>query len=551
MKNVTDPQLIYAGIYRLAVIVALTSVMVIGGLDGTKPAFANNKYAAIVMEANTGRVLFSRHADKRLHPASLTKVMTLLLTFEALESGNLSKNERIYISRRASKMVPSKLGLPHGSTIRVEDAIYALVTKSANDIAVALAEHIGGTEWGFSRLMNAKAKQIGMQRTTFQNASGLYHRYQKSTARDMAILSRYVIMNYPGYYRYFSTASFRYRGRHYRNHNRLMRWYKGMDGLKTGYISAAGFNLAASAVRQNNRLIGVVYGGRSTRTRDRHMARILDSSFARLSQIRMANAEIPKPPEKPGFRKAALVASAGHSSVQGNPIPPQKPGDVAFSEKSSFKLARFEEGEHNEGRTYPNNEKIPAEHFEMLARVLGSDGFNEVIGQGDYDPTVLSRIETGLLAVSAHLGDDRLAFEEQDTAVNDDILTMGKRVFSSFFKSDGGDKNPGLNSSMAKTAHIINGKPFPPSLPDHRLWDKASHNSWSVQVGAFNDREQTQKVLNSTLSILGLDNETTRAMVIPLRSGNQIIYRARLTQLDRNQALNICRQISDCMPIAP
>ncbi|MEO0339588.1 MAG: D-alanyl-D-alanine carboxypeptidase, partial [Bacteroidota bacterium] len=165
-----------------------------------------------------------------------------------------------------------------------------MITKSANDVAVALAEHMAGTEWRFSRLMTQKAALIGMRNTHFQNASGLYHPYQRSTARDMAVLSRYVILNYPKYYRYFSTASFRYKGKTYRNHNRLMQRYRGMDGLKTGYIGASGFNLAASAIQGDTRLIAVVFGGRTTRTRDRHMARILDTSFKKSERILLAKA---------------------------------------------------------------------------------------------------------------------------------------------------------------------------------------------------------------------------------------------------------------------
>mgnify|MGYP006270217665 CR=1 FL=1 len=506
-------------------------------------AQANRKYASVVMEANTGRILYARNVDKRLHPASLTKMMTLLLTFEAIEKGELSKRERIYISRRAASMVPSKLGLPHGSTIRVEDAVYALVTKSANDVAVALAEHLAGTEWRFSRLMTQKAHLIGMRKTQFQNASGLYHPYQRSTARDMAILSRYLIMNYPQYYRYFSTASFRYRGKTYHNHNRLMRRYDGMDGLKTGYIAAAGFNLAASAVRGNTRLIGVVYGGRSTRTRDRHMARILDSSFVRARQIQIANAQVPVPPEKPGFRKVRAIASAG-SAQDAAPFPNKKPDDLAFGGKSSFKLARFDTQRSENNIDVPDAEAIPPEHFEMLAKVLGSESFNRVIGQGDYDPTVLSRIETGLLALSAHTGEDKLTLNSRPPAqnVDDDLVSVGKRVLGRIFSSD-------KNEEVA--SRLINGLPVPPMLPENRLWDEAKQDSWSVQIGAFNDRARTNDVLDKALAQFASDLGGAKALVIPTRSGNQIVYRARLTRLDRDRAFAVCKKLRDCMPIAP
>ncbi|HOO82389.1 MAG TPA: D-alanyl-D-alanine carboxypeptidase family protein, partial [Alphaproteobacteria bacterium] len=169
-------------------------------------AFAkgNPKYASIVMDADTGLILHQRYANKSLHPASLTKVMTLLLTFEALEQGRISLNDRVRISNHAANMVPSKLGLSPGSSIRVKDAIYALVTKSANDVAVALAEHLAGSERNFAQRMTLKAHDIGMTRTTFVNASGLHDERQVSTARDMAKMARYVIQVYPEYYRYFS-----------------------------------------------------------------------------------------------------------------------------------------------------------------------------------------------------------------------------------------------------------------------------------------------------------------------------------------------------------
>ena len=172
----------------------------------------------------------------------------------------MSLKERVYISKHAASMVPSKLDLPAGSSIKVRDAIYALVTKSANDVAVALAEHIAGSERNFAKKMTRRAKQLGMHSTRFVNASGLHDPRQISTARDMAKLARTVIVNYPSYYRYFSRASFSYRGKTYKNHNKLLGSYAGMDGMKTGYIKASGFNLISSAVRGNRRLIGVVFG---------------------------------------------------------------------------------------------------------------------------------------------------------------------------------------------------------------------------------------------------------------------------------------------------
>lgn len=276
------------------------------------PAEANKKYASLVMDADTGAILHQRYADKMLHPASLTKVMTLLMVFEALDSGELKLNDRIYISRKAASMVPSKLDLPPGSSIRVKDAIYALVTKSANDVAVALAEKLGKTESRFAMLMTQKARSLGMNRTRFMNASGLHHPKQVTTARDMAKMGRYLIALQPRYYRYFSTQNFKYRGKSYRNHNRLLGQYDGMDGIKTGYIQASGFNLLASAKRGDKRLIGVVFGGRTSKSRNAHMREIMDAGFREAKVTR--SAKIILPTKNP--RRIALAASNASQQIK-------------------------------------------------------------------------------------------------------------------------------------------------------------------------------------------------------------------------------------------
>ena len=239
------------------------------------------KYAAIVIEEDSGKVLFSRSADSLRYPASLTKIMTLYLVFEELASGRLKMDSRIKVSRLAAGRSPSKLYLKTGQTITVEDAIYALVTKSANDVATAIAEHLSGSEREFGKRMTRKARALGMSRTTFRNASGLPHSKQRSTARDMARLAVAMRRDFPKFYNFFSARSFRWKGQKFKNHNRLLSAYKGTDGIKTGYINASGFNLVASVERRGVRLIGVVFGGRTGSSRDRHMMQILDASFKR------------------------------------------------------------------------------------------------------------------------------------------------------------------------------------------------------------------------------------------------------------------------------
>lgn len=284
---------------------------------------AQARYASIVIDAHSGDVLHQRYADKPLHPASLTKMMTLYMVFEALERGDLRLEDRLRVSRHAESMPASKLYLEAGETIRLEDAILSLVTKSANDVAVVIAEAIGGSEANFAKQMTTRAHSLGMRDTVFRNASGLHHPRQVTTARDMARLAQLLIFRYRPYYSYFNTHRFEYQGRVYRTHNDLLQTYPGSDGLKTGYIRASGFNLVSSAVREGRRLIGVVFGGRTARTRNSHMAKLLDAGFARARRLdlpQLAIARPPAPEHKPTpFERATEIALAA-------PQPTRKPG---------------------------------------------------------------------------------------------------------------------------------------------------------------------------------------------------------------------------------
>jgi len=244
-------------------------------------AFAREQ-SSIIIDAATGRVVQQDDPDGIRHPASLTKIMTLYLTFDALDAGRLKLTDRMPVSAHASSMTPTKLGVRAGSSLMVEHAILSLVTQSANDAAVVLAEALGGTESGFAELMTRTARRLGMSRTVFQNASGLPDPDQVTSARDMAALSLALLRDHPDRYRYFSTRVFKWGGSTLRNHNHLMERYRGMDGIKTGYVQASGFNLAASAVRGGRRLVGVVMGGASAPARDAKMEDLLDDAFATL-----------------------------------------------------------------------------------------------------------------------------------------------------------------------------------------------------------------------------------------------------------------------------
>ncbi|WFU48322.1 D-alanyl-D-alanine carboxypeptidase family protein [Sinorhizobium terangae] len=237
--------------------------------------------ASLVLDARTGKVLSAENADTLNHPASLTKMMTLYLTFEALHQGKIGWSTRVVMSPTAARKPPTKLGVKPGDTITVQEAVYGMIVRSANDAAAAVAEALGGSEAGFAQMMNARARRLGMSRTYFVNASGLPAREQVTTARDMARLAIALMRDFPGEYRMFAAQGFTFRGRTIRGHNNLMYRYAGMDGIKTGYTNASGYNIVSAVRDGNRRIVGVVLGGRSAKGRDDKMASLLDQHLGR------------------------------------------------------------------------------------------------------------------------------------------------------------------------------------------------------------------------------------------------------------------------------
>lgn len=243
----------------------------------------DSRYASLVIDADTGAVLHQENAGKTRYPASLTKMMTLYLTFQALERGTLAMNKKLQVSAHAASQKPSVIGLRPGQTIAVQDLVNAVIIKSANDASVVLAEGLSGSEWQFSMLMTRTAKSLGMKNTNFSNASGLPDNRQVTTAYDLARLAVALRRDYPAYYPMFARASFTYNGNTYYTHNRVTKNYRGADGLKTGYIRASGFNLVTSARRGSKSLVGVVMGGRSIKSRDTNMVKLLDQAFYKMA----------------------------------------------------------------------------------------------------------------------------------------------------------------------------------------------------------------------------------------------------------------------------
>jgi D-alanyl-D-alanine carboxypeptidase len=259
------------------------AVSVISLAVPARAQIGSDRYSSIVTEAATGNVLLAANPDEPRHPASLTKMMTLYMVFEALRDRRVSLDQAVPVSAHAASMAPSKLGLLPSTKITVEQAILGLVTKSANDAASALGELLGGDEDRFAQMMTMRARALGMTHTVFRNASGLPDPAQISTARDLAVLARHLVRDFPSQYRYFSTPSFPFHGQVILNHDHLLQTYPGADGIKTGYTEASGFNLVTSAVRGDVRLIGVVLGAARPGERDLHMEALLDQGFERLN----------------------------------------------------------------------------------------------------------------------------------------------------------------------------------------------------------------------------------------------------------------------------
>ncbi len=288
----------------------LAGIVAAGATVAASPADASRKrqgggynppYASIVVDVNTGRVLQATNADAPRFPASVTKVMTLYMLFEQIERGRFRLDSALPVSSFAARQAPSKIGFDPGETIEVEDAIKALVTKSANDVAVVVAEAIGGDQDTFAQMMTRKARSLGMNSTTFRNASGLPNPEQVTTARDLTILGRAIHDHFPKYWRYFQTRNFQYAGRNYRNHNKLLGRVDGVDGIKTGYTRASGFNLLTSARDGNRHVMAVVLGGRSGRIRDQQMASLVENHIESASG---------------GGRSAPMIARGGEEPVR-------------------------------------------------------------------------------------------------------------------------------------------------------------------------------------------------------------------------------------------
>jgi D-alanyl-D-alanine carboxypeptidase len=464
-------------------------------------------YADIVIDAETGQVLHATNPDSLRHPASLTKMMTLYLTFQALESGRLSLNQTLPISTNASEQSPSKLGLRPGQRIRVEDAILGLVTESANDAAVVLAEALGGSEEGFGAMMTRQAHALGMAHSQFDNPSGLPDPDQVTTAHDMALLGHALIYHYPQFYPYFSHDSFTYAGIYHHNHNHLMDRYDGMDGIKTGYIRASGFNLVASATRNGTRLIGVVFGGKSAVLRDNHMAQLLDDCFA----------------ETRGVHTASL-----RNGIRGSSDVAQGDGDDSDSDDG------------------PSYIKLPSKVSAVFPAHDGSS----------MTPTKISGIAGGniippLPPVSPLAnGNSNINANSNASAANNGV--------------NWGATNPNSSDASLPAPIIIAANiapsipapipPAPPAAPTIASLSMppagappsapaAPVQKWGIQIGAYGDPAMGRAALTSLVASMPKTLGAARPVVEKVSAGNMVMYRARLMDMDQKTAQSTCNYL--------
>ncbi|MBL9011222.1 MAG: SPOR domain-containing protein [Alphaproteobacteria bacterium] len=461
--------------------------------------------AALVMDAETGRVLYARSADASRSPASLTKMMTLYMVFDLLKAGRLSMTDEMTASANAAAQKPTKLGLKKGDTITVEQAIYALAIVSANDVAVVVAEHIGGTEAKFAQMMTQRARDLGMKRSTFRNASGLPNDQQRTTARDMAVLSRALMRNHPGYYEAFKATAFTWKGKTIRTHNRVLLSLAGANGIKTGYTRASGFNLTTSAERDGKRLIGVVLGGDTWKERDEEMKTMLEAWFAQIK------------------RRPALVATygagAGSSSVAAYEPPAPPPVAVAVVEKPA---AVVETPRVVAMAPIPDDPEPAPRPARREAR-LETVAYNAPVPAAK-PARLAARDDTRLAAIETGEGDasDEAPLRRTKGA-EERVLPLSTLV----------DKNADEIATLIATGYEDEPQP-----------KAARAGDWGIQIGAFDSRGAAQGELARArkLAAKALKGSDETVMQVTNDAG-RTFYRARFVSFSNAEAQKACKAL--------
>jgi len=545
------------------------------------------KFASIIVDGNSGAVLQSNNPDGIRHPASLTKIMTLYLLFERLESGKMKLDTEMPVSQHAADQDPTKLNLRTGQTIRVEDAIKGLVTRSANDAAVVIAEAIAGDEDDFAQMMTRKARSLGMSRTVYRNANGLPNDEQVTTARDQATLGRAIQERFPRYYRYFATSTFNWRGQSIRNHNHLLGSVEGVDGIKTGYTRASGFNLVSSMRRGNRHLIGVVLGGRSGGSRDAIMRNLLAENLEKGATTRTVIAVT----ERNGGDASAEVADASDTParpaapVQAAPAPESAPSRLA-ARLSTLAAATAAvppappKPEASKPEVRPTESKI--EPAPLTNGVISSQPLSIIPGSSEpMKPVRVKTVQVKAGAVKvASAAPAQVAPQVTSTiASRSDVAeTSGAVVARADLinkpepqsqpeapKADlaraelprqpagFGTGNGILGVLPAATASapapaapkLASADPAPQPIQMSATTKPAvTHSGWIVQVGALeSENEAQQRIDAARSSARGLLSKADPFTEPVLAKDNRKLYRARFAGLERDQAEAVCRAL--------
>lgn len=498
------------------------------------PAHANPKYAALVIDAHTGQVLYSRNADEPRYPASLTKVMTLYLLFEKLEKREITLKSRITMTQRGANQPPSKLGLGVGQTISVEDAILALVTRSANDVASATGAFIAGSEEKFAELMTKKARAIGMSKTTYKNASGLPNKAQLTTARDQATLAMRIREDFPQYYHYFSAEYFTWGNARIRNHNRLLGRYQGATGLKTGYTNASGFNLTTTVEREDKYLVGVVMGGEKAKSRDDHMIEILDRAFPRAVAMKRSNTQYASA-QRPAASAAALAPTPVNRPVG---IVPAEDRDALMQLASSIEVQEVA--------------AAPASAAPAPAAAARPAPAVEVVASAAPAPVPAANPAAPVDSVTAYAV---AAIRSAEGPVR-----QAGREIGNFLVTPANAATPPANTLDAQLRSAMNdpARIEPEIARDWRDGDPLiPEGTWVIQIGAY--ASEADAVESMRKAVRAAPEELAKAVpvTIPVNTAdNRTLYRSRFGGFEgEKQARNACgrlaRQSIQCIPIPP
>ena len=510
-------------------------------------AFA--RFSALVMDAQSGKVLYSGNAEMPRYPASLTKMMTLYLLFEALESGRVGLNDQIGFTPHACGQAPSKLGMRPGQRLSVEDAILALVTKSANDVAVAVAEHLSDTEYAFAHGMTEKAHALGMSETTFRNASGLPDPDQVTTAKDMATLAFALIRDFPQYYHYFGTRVF-YHGREaHANHNKMLFQYDGVDGIKTGYIRASGFNLVASASRHGRRLIGVVFGARSPGERGRIMASLLDNGFGEapaesFETVVARNMAAPEVDDDALERTVRASTSPTHTAATASirlGSFRDRGGAAAAARDVQRILARSgSDGSAEITQVKARGRRGGVTYVASIVGLSGSDASQACSVVRKQRRGSCSVIAARPAAKSKAIEARAISSDRPDRAA-----TRAKSVRSA--SSDRGksiQRTKSVAQPKAKPTRTVAARTSK-AAASKNVAAKRGSGPWGVQVGAFNSAKVALKTAKAAKARAAKSLGDGRVQVQKIdKKKREALYRARVSGVDREEALDACRILS-------